>query len=602
MGRKHMGWLQLNSFGGRLFWLITLSTLAGLGGMGFFFSAMLRDQVEDQVRSSLDGKVNAIASVTETAETLAYGLGVSATTLHERQAQYPDTYREIVLQLFERRPDFVIGLGLGQSETGIIEDQPWLFPYYSVITSQEDTSFDRDTIVYEDFADGEGEFYPESQRYQEYFLPQNSVWTEPFQGPAGEMLTYYLPMFGHEGDWLGTILVDIDVQHFEALLDDVVFRQAGHFILATQSGAIVANSVKPAPPLETYKDIAELNSLWQQVNFGGTGFLRGKTGYWAYANVPGQDWILFGFVPYTAVYEQIFLITAMTTAAVMGILTGVLFLAVGKLNRRLKPILLQCNQLPQTDHKLLAEWHQQDELDQLSLAFFTILEQLNSQEDAIRYYKQSLAQESCRADQVLEQFLEFTTQIDNEANQQQGLIYRVKKLLGTRDYQSVDIQVDALFTMGRALDMALKRIPSEMDSTELFTDLEKRIKALAVGIEEAKDLPNQVYLQALLAHLVMDVTSLKAYDRRQPSFKDLQYQTSNIAQAGKAALDNARETAAMVQAINDALVKIEAISTALNGQVKFVSDMIWLDLEQRKRLITQAELAAADDVGQWESH
>ena len=147
-----MKWLQLNSFGGRLFWMIMLGALSGIGGMAFLFSEMIKYQAEDQVRSSLAAKVNAVSSVTEAAETLANGLGISATTLHERQAQYADTYRELTLQLFESRPEFVVGLGLGQREKGLITDQSWLFPYYWV-ESAEGESSPSQAIRYEDFAD-----------------------------------------------------------------------------------------------------------------------------------------------------------------------------------------------------------------------------------------------------------------------------------------------------------------------------------------------------------------------------------------------------------------------------------------------------------------
>ena len=184
-------WMQLNSFGGRLFWMIMLGALSGIGGMAFLFSEMIKYQAEDQVRSSLAAKVNGISSVTEAAETLANGLGISATTLHERKAQYPDTYRELTLQLFERRPDFVVGLGLGQRENGLITDQSWLFPYYWVESNGGEPS--SQAIRYEDFADDEGEFYPESRRYRDYFLSQTNIWTEPYEAGSNQLLTYYVP-------------------------------------------------------------------------------------------------------------------------------------------------------------------------------------------------------------------------------------------------------------------------------------------------------------------------------------------------------------------------------------------------------------------------
>ena len=293
-------WLQLNTFGGRLFWMIMVGALTGVGGMAFLFSEMIKYQAEDQVRSTLDGQVNAIASVTTAAETLASGLGVSATTLHERQAQYADTYRELTLQLFERRPEFVTGLGVGQRENGILPNQPWLFPYYWVTPTADGTNSDQ-PVLYEDFADDEGEFYPDSDRYRDYFVSQTAVWTEPYQQETSRLLTYYLPLFTSDDRWLGTALVDIDGDYLSELLNKPVFRQMGSFTLLTRSGTVIADPANPDNNLKTYEDIPDLSALWQDVDPDSTGFLEGETGYWAYAVVPGQDWLVFGFVPYAAI-------------------------------------------------------------------------------------------------------------------------------------------------------------------------------------------------------------------------------------------------------------------------------------------------------------
>lgn len=564
--------------------------------MAFFFSEMLKEQAEEQVRSSLDGKVNAIASVTDTAETLAYGLGVSVTTLHERQAQFADTYREIVLQLFERRPEFVVGLGLGQSENGIVVDQPWMFPYYSVITAQEDTSFNQNTIVYEDLADDVGEFYPDSQRYQDYFLPQTSSWTEPYQGDNGHLLTYYLPLFGSGGNWLGTILVDIDSQYLRQFLDDPVFQQTGHFILVTQSGAIIADSATKSADLgeqlRTYEDISELEFLWPQINSRvksrSTGFLRGKTGYWAYAPIPGQDWVLLGYVPYTAVFGRIVRVTAIVTILLMGLVTLVLFLAVRKLDRRLKPILLQSDQLPQANAELWIDWNQHDELDQLSLAFFKLLDQMNGHESTIHRYQQALNQESRRTQHMLEQFLEFTARMGEEANDQQILIQQMQQQISNKDMQSVDIQLDALNMMGRALDDDLQRLPS-LNFRKLFAAMEQRLASVETAVETMAE-PNRTQIYILIAQLTKDIHNLRDYDEQQPSLKKLQYQTSTITQAGKAAHEHSQGIAALVQSVADSLLKIRVLSNSLNRQVKVVSDMINVDLAQRERPVSLDEL------------
>ncbi|MEO1508569.1 MAG: Cache domain-containing protein [Cyanobacteria bacterium J06633_23] len=564
-------WLQLNTFGGRLFWMIMVGALTGVGGMAFLFSEMIKYQAEDQVRSTLDGQVNAIASVTTAAETLASGLGVSATTLHERQAQYADTYRELTLQLFERRPEFVTGLGLGQRENGILPDQSWLFPYYSVTPSVDGTDSDQ-SVRYEDFADDVGEFYPDSDRYRDYFVSQTAIWTEPYQQENSRLLTYYLPLFANDGRWLGTALVDVDGNYLSELLNKPVFRQMGSFTLLTRSGTVIADPANPDNNLKTYEDIPDLSALWQDVDLDGTGFLEGENGYWAYAVVPGQEWLVFGFVPYAAVFNRVGLITAGAAALVVALLSIATFLAVRSLNRRLRPVLNQCNQLAQTDSMLLSQWDQQDDLNQLSLAFFNMLEQLNLNEETIRRHEQKIKNETRHSDQVSEQFIGFTERLSQQAGKQQGLLRDVQELMAkvVTDSQSVDIQLDALNTLGRALAGELRRIPTH--SAETLAVLEQQVDTLTHCVEAGITAESGEQLQMLAGQLAKNVIALKAHDRRWPSLDSLQQQTNNIAQAGQAAATSSQQVVDAVQSIAQLLAKIEQISTALLLRSEAISE------------------------------
>ncbi|MEO0869381.1 MAG: Cache domain-containing protein [Cyanobacteria bacterium J06642_11] len=572
-------WLRLNSFGGRLFWMIMLGALAGMGGMAFLFSEMLKRQAEDQVRSSIDSKVNAITSVTESAETLAYSLGVSATTLHERGAQFADTYRELVLQLFEGRPDFVVGLGLGQSENGLLVEQPWLFPYYSVAIASSDSEM----IRYEDFADNIGEFYPDSQRYKDYFLPQRSAWTAPYKAKQDGLLTYYYPLFNEQGSWLGTTLVDIDTTYLSTLLDDAVFQKAGNFFLVTESGAVIANPTSEDLDAQTYENIPGLTAVWQQINADElSGFVRGKTGYWAYATVPGKNWRLFGFVPYRAIYGRIVNIAALTTG-LMGLLLGtIVFLAISKLNQRIKPILLQGNEFASSgENPLMPASTQQDELEQLSLSFFNILNQVNLHQETIRQQQDTIAQANRQADQVTEKFLAFTTQVDEEVKEQQVLIERVQKQLTEQanEYRSVDQRLDALFTLAQTLGGFLESLPSEDESAQLFDALDQRLLALTGTLDTAQQ-PDKSHSQALITQLISDVASLKAYDRQRHSLEKLHHKTNDLTQERQATIARSQAMVTAAQTIRQILTEVESITATLNRDAKQVSDMLWGNLQQ----------------------
>lgn len=582
-------WLWLNSFGGRLFWMIMLSVLVGMGGMAFLFSEILRRQAEDQVRSSIDSKVNAISSVTESAETLAYSLGVSVVTLNERRAQYPDTYRELVLQLFEERPNFVMGLGLGQGEYGIIEDQPWLFPYYSEGDVSDTTDSGQEGIRYEDFADDEGEFYPESKRYQDYFLLKRSIWTEPYATKDTRLLTYYYPLFNQDGRWLGTTLVDIDTAYLGNLLDDTVFQQAGKFLLVTRSGSLIADPANSSANIQTYEDFADLKLIWGQLDKEKSGFLRGEIGYWAYSTVPGQDWLLFGFVPYEAIFGRIIRIAVLTTGLVGLLLTVMVYLAIRKLNQRIKPILLQANQFAHANQTMIASSTQHDELEQLSLSFFNLLNQLNLHQEMIRRHEETIAQSNLHVDQITEKFLAFTTQIDDETREQQDLIQKVRQQLHEHidEYQDVDNRLDALFNLAQTLEGFLESLPSEAESVKLFDALDQRIFALTAILDHAHQPIDKTQSQSLITQLMTDVAHLKAYDRQHHSLEKLGNQTSSLNQTKQATLAKSQAMVTAAQAIIQILTEIETITKTLNHDAQQVADMLWGNLQQSDVIVLQ---------------
>ncbi len=591
--------LWLNSFGGRLFWMILFGVLAGMGGMAFLFSEMLKRQAEEQVRGSIESKVNAIASVTESAETLAYSLGVSAITLNERKAQYPDTYRELVLQLFTQRPEFVVGLGLGQSENGIIEAQPWLFPYYSAVPSLGEDALEAESIRYEDFADKVGDFYPNTRQYKDYFLPQEKVWTEPYQVEDVRRLTYYYPLFSQDDRWLGTTMVDVNTASLGQLLDDKVFRQAGNFLLLTRSGKLIADPANPKTKLESYNNVPGLQPIWDQLDENPSGFVHGDSGYWAYSTVPGQDWLLFGFVPYEAIFGRIIKIAALTTGLVGLLLTVVVYLAVRKLNQRIKPILLQANQFASQDESLMASSLEHDELEQLSLSFFNMLNQLNLHQETIRRHEETISQSHLHADQVTERFLAFTTQIDEETRDQRALIERVQQRLRAQldECDAFDARLDGLFTLAQTLEGFLESIPSEAESSQLFDALDQRIASLS-GILEQAGPEDKAHSQSLMNQLIADVTHLKAYSRQQHSLEKLKHQTNDITQERQVTIAQSKTVVTAAQGITQILAEIETITNTLSQDAKKVSDMLWGELQQTE-LMVPGDMILPEDDAQW---
>ncbi|MEL6778562.1 MAG: hypothetical protein AAFO06_15025 [Cyanobacteria bacterium J06597_16] len=387
---------RLNSFGFRLFSMIMGGAIVGIGGMGFLFGETVKYQAEEQIEKIIEGKVSSIHEVTEQAETLAYSLGVSVSTLHVRGAQTAGTYQELTRQLFQARPTYVVGLGVGQKEFGILTDRDWFYPSYrlpseatapetsapenaSTMPSDDREARDRDltaSSLYRNLAT-EPEPYHQSDRYRSYFLTQKNTWTTPYQSDRGTLLTHYSQIFDDKGEWLGTAVVDIDRTYLNDLLSGTVYKSGGKLILLSQSGAVIADPSAPVTdPTLTYQDIPELSAVWPSINPKVGGFVEGAGGYWSYAPIPDEEWMVLAYVPYTAVFGRVLLITLGATTLVGLLLAGLVALSIRYLNRRLRPVIDECQRLSEIDDEMSESLQSQDELEQLSFSFFNLLDQL----------------------------------------------------------------------------------------------------------------------------------------------------------------------------------------------------------------------------------
>ncbi|MEO0455040.1 MAG: hypothetical protein AAF152_00460, partial [Cyanobacteria bacterium P01_A01_bin.114] len=379
---------RVNSFGLRLFLVIMGGVLVGIGGMAFLFGETVKYQAENQIENTLQNKVGTINDVIDQAETLAYGLNVSVSTLHVRQAETPETYQELTRQLFQGRPDFVTGLGFGQKAYGILPSRQWFFPYYqlapaaqsSALSESQETELQpletQADSLYIDQADPDY-FYPATDRYRDYFLPRVNRWTTPYQSERGVLLTYYSQILDDQGEWLGTAMIDIDGTYLSTLLNEPVFQAGGQLMLLTADGDVIANPSNPSQlGTQTYEDIPGLSNIWRQLSSDTPGFIEGKTGYWAYTQIPERDWVVLAYVPYSLVFGRVMLITLGATTLVGLLLAGVVAGAIRHLNQRLRPMLAECHRLSEIDQAMVEQLKNKDELEQLSFSFFNLLDQL----------------------------------------------------------------------------------------------------------------------------------------------------------------------------------------------------------------------------------
>jgi methyl-accepting chemotaxis protein len=377
---------RLNSIGTKLFISVVGGALVGVGGIAFLFGEIVKYQAEDQIQQAVGDKVQLVNGRLEQAELFAESLRTSILALHLRDTNSAETYRQLLFEQFKDRPSFVTGLGFGQGQNGILPQQQWFSAYYYLDSGETNATGTLLSPPYDDvrYVDGtqSSSFYPESDRYRTFFVPQEDVWSSPALEEKNKT-TYYAQILNENAGWLGTVFVELDHTAFNDVIDTPVTQGAGYTALLTRTGQMIANpSAAEVDPTATYRAVPGLEAIWSEMT-GEAGILEGKGGYWAYEQIPEREWIAVAFVPYNAVFNQVALITVGGTLAVGLALALVVALSVRSLNQRLRPLLNECYRITGTGAERTA-LEQQDEVEQISTAFFKALRQIQLDQEQIQ--------------------------------------------------------------------------------------------------------------------------------------------------------------------------------------------------------------------------
>lgn len=408
---------RFNSIGTRLFLSVMGSALVGLGGMAYFFYGSLKTHVESELKDILSNKVSLIDNKLAQAQTMTDTFSASISALHSQKINQRQTYIKLNFETFEQRPDFVKGIGFAQGSFGVLKNQQWFYPYFYVDTGDPKSPGKLLPAPYKNIRyvdeNEPGDFYPQTDYYKEFFLPQKPIWTDPYIYFNLTLISYYNPIYDDKKQWLGAVGVDLYGSSFDNEIKGAAINKAGYFAVLTEGGVIVSYPSDPnkAQKLETYKSISGLGNVWTQIKQGKSGLVEKDNNYWIYQRIPRTNWIALASVPQSVVLGSVLLISLGGTIAVGVLLAVVVILFVQRLNRRLQPILNECNKLAQTDAETNAQLQKQDEIERLSTSFYQLLAQVAANEQQIR-------QEVARTVQSTEQLKQATQeQQENEALQ-----------------------------------------------------------------------------------------------------------------------------------------------------------------------------------------
>jgi len=354
-----------NSIGSRLFLWILSGALLGIGTMSFFFYIALESQAKEEIRSKLSTQVSAIETELTKIERPTTSMSIAVQTLHRVGVEDPKAYKQLAFDFFQKRPQLMVGTGFGQLAFQLVPKQKWYWPYFYRNQGRPGQAGEilpaphNDTVYAEVYKlDGD---YSQQDYYKLPLAADTEVWLEPYSWQGITMTSFYTPIRNDRGDVIALGAGDISVTALsEQLKQTSVIRQSGYFVILSRQGKLLAyppNSEK-AKALATYKDIPNLDLIWQQANYDNRGMVQAEGQFWAYQHIKGTGWLMLAVVPQSVILGPVLGITVGGALGAGAVLAVVVFLFVQQLNQRLQPIMEECNRLSEADHERALRWNQ----------------------------------------------------------------------------------------------------------------------------------------------------------------------------------------------------------------------------------------------------
>jgi signal transduction histidine kinase/DNA-binding NarL/FixJ family response regulator len=350
--------LLRQSIGSRLFVNVLSGALIGLGGMSYFFYQVLESRAQAEIQGNLRTQVKSIESELGKAEQSMLAMSSGLKTLDRLGIRETSSYRQLVFDLFEHRSSLTMSLSFGQAPFKLMPDRETYWPYFFIdqnVPGQVGKSLPapHKHIRYADVCQVD----IDCLQKEYYTLPVQAgkpIWMEPYQWAGITMTTITAPVFNDKGELLGVAGLDINVTALSSKLQMVKGNQTGYLAIISEKGNLLTYppNQQKAKNLATYRDIPELQAVWQGISrLSQSGILFSEGNYWAYERVKGTQWVMLSVVPQSVVLFPVLAIAVGGAVGAGAVLALVVTIFIRQLNRRLQPILDECNSLAAIDEQ-----------------------------------------------------------------------------------------------------------------------------------------------------------------------------------------------------------------------------------------------------------
>ncbi|WP_086767602.1 hybrid sensor histidine kinase/response regulator [Nostoc sp. 106C] len=343
-----------NSIGSRLFFHVLSGALVGLGSMSFFFYQALESRAKDEIKGNLSTQVKSVEGSLARVEQSMRNLSAAVKTIHHQGIKDPQTYKQLVFDIFQERSPLTMGLGIGQTSYQLVPHNQWYWPYFYIdqkTSGQIGKVLPKpyDNVRYAELFKDDN--YQKQSYYQKVVKARKDIWYEPYKWYGLTLTTYTGPIIDDHNNLIGVTGLDINVTAIGEKVKVPVTRGGGYFVILSEHGNLLAYPPEPekAKSLATYKDIPELRNIWQKIEADDDGFIQDRGKYWVFQKVKGTNWLMLAVVPQSVVLAPVLSIAVGGALGAGTVLALVVTLFIRQLNNRLQPILEECQKLAEAD-------------------------------------------------------------------------------------------------------------------------------------------------------------------------------------------------------------------------------------------------------------